>query len=146
MKAKHRREIFLARMSFVIFLVMILAIVIGLVCWGVSKRRLQESTQNTETETEKEFIMDFNKDLDTEIFDETQTPEDIYGEDGQVEVYYKTTQRVNLRVEANTDCNVLTTLDAGAQVMLLEEAGDWIKVSYGEQTGYIKLEYVTRVE
>lgn len=50
---------------------------------------------------------------------------------------------LRLREEASLDANVLDTLDAGARVVVLEDAEDgWYKVSYQEKTGYVSADYL----
>lgn len=54
-----------------------------------------------------------------------------------------TGDELRLREEPNTSCTVLTTLDAGTCVVVLEDAQDgWYKVSYQDQTGYLSADYV----
>lgn len=50
---------------------------------------------------------------------------------------------LRLREEPNTSCTVLTTLDTGTCVVVLEDAQDgWYKVSYQDKTGYLSADYV----
>ena len=43
-----------------------------------------------------------------------------------------------LREEANTTSNVLTNIYKGEKVEIVEKQGDWYKVKYGKNTGYLK--------
>lgn len=148
MKASHRRDVFIARVVFALFCLIVIGIIVGLVWAGVSRKKADKETQ-TQTETQKEFIMDFDKDLDSETISETQLGEEVYNEpegtDATV-VTLKTTQRVNLRSQPNTDCEVLCTLDVGTTVTLLGEEGEWARVQYNDQEGYIKSEFAAEVE
>ena len=57
-----------------------------------------------------------------------------------------TSSRLNLRIEPNTDCDVITVLPRNT-VISPEESGDgWIKVTFEGQTGYISSEYVDATE
>lgn len=148
MKASHRRDVFIARVVFALFCLIVIGIIVGLICVGVSKKKADQETQ-TETETQKEFVMDFNKDLDSELVLDTQYAEEVYNEPDTTDattVTLKTTQRVNLRSQPNTDCEVICTLDVGTTVTLLGEEGEWAKVQYNDQVGYIKSEFAAEIE
>ena len=60
---------------------------------------------------------------------------------------YASTATVNvsaarLRKEANTTSNVLTKIYKNEKVEILETEGDWYKVKYKNQTGYLKKDLV----
>ncbi len=50
---------------------------------------------------------------------------------------------VYLRSGPGTDYSALTILSGGTAVTLTGQSGDWYKISYGTQSGYMKAEYVT---
>lgn len=52
-----------------------------------------------------------------------------------------TTDTLNLRREASTDSDIILQLLEGEECELIEEDGDWYKVSYGDYTGYISKDY-----
>ena len=54
-----------------------------------------------------------------------------------------TTDRVNVRAEANTDSEKLGTLEAGAVVTRTGVDGDWSIIDYNGTTGYVKNEFLT---
>lgn len=54
-----------------------------------------------------------------------------------------TTDRVNVRAEANTDSEKLGTLEAGAVVTRTGVDGDWSMIDYNGTTGYVKNEFLT---
>lgn len=56
---------------------------------------------------------------------------------------YVSSDGINFREEPNTDSKVLKTFLQNAQVTILEEQGEWYKVTYKEQTGYILKMYVS---
>lgn len=141
MKASHRREIFLARLVFVIICLILIGGIVALVLHGVNKRAAMEATQTSaETESDTQvLIMDLGDratEAPTETAVETEPPV----------VKLKTTRRVNLRPQPSTDGNPITTLEAGTVVTLIEEEGEWAHVQYGEQTGYLKKEFAAEVE
>ena len=43
-----------------------------------------------------------------------------------------------LREEANTTSNILTNIYKGEKVEILEKNGEWYKVKYGSNVGYLK--------
>ena len=51
-----------------------------------------------------------------------------------------------LREEANTTSNVLTNIYKGEKVEIVEKQGDWYKVKYGKNTGYLKKDLLKEVE
>ncbi len=54
------------------------------------------------------------------------------------------TQNLNLRDKPSTsDSNVITQLNNGATVNILEELDGWYKVSYGNNEGYVSKQYLT---
>ena len=68
---------------------------------------------------------------------QTQTPE-------VVEMTYMwTTDGVNLRSEPNTDSAVVTVLGVGTQVRMIGEEDGWVKVSFNDQEGYIRADFLT---
>lgn len=58
---------------------------------------------------------------------------------------YKTKSNLNLREQPNTECNILVMINLGDTVTLIEEAGEWFKVSYNDKEGYVKAEYLEEV-
>ena len=54
---------------------------------------------------------------------------------------------VNVRVEPNTDCEIVGKIYDGCAATILERVDDWYKIESGNVEGYIKAEYfVTGVE
>ena len=49
-----------------------------------------------------------------------------------------------LREENNTDSEILTNIYENEKVEILEEKDGWYKVKYGDNTGYVKKEYITK--
>ena len=68
--------------------------------------------------------------------------DDAQGTENDV-TYVWTTTGVNLRSEPNTDCQIVVVLDAQAQLEVLSDEGDWLKVSYNGNEGYVSSEFVT---
>lgn len=48
---------------------------------------------------------------------------------------------VNVRAEANTSANVLGKINEGTEYTVLDKAGDWFKISYNGETGFVFAEY-----
>ena len=55
---------------------------------------------------------------------------------------YITSDKVNLRKEANVDSEVIEELELGSTVKVVEDQGNWLKVQKGEEEGYIRSLYV----
>lgn len=53
---------------------------------------------------------------------------------------------LNLRAAAKSGSKVLRTIPQGAAITVLEQSGKWARVSFGSDTGYVKLEFLTLQE
>ena len=135
MKKSHRKDVIIARIIFAAMCVALVAIIIGLVML-VRAHKSEKATQQmgqTQTQTQREeWVPDV-----VEPETQTQTPE-------VVEMTYMwTTDGVNLRSEPNTDSAVVTVLGVGTQVRMIGEEDGWVKVSFNDQEGYIRADFLT---
>ncbi len=135
MKKSHRKDVIIARIIFAAMCVALVAIIIGLVML-VRAHKSDKATQRmeqTQTQTQsEEWVPDV-----VESETQTQTPE-------VVEMTYMwTTDGVNLRSEPNTDSAVVTVLGVGTQVRMIGEEDGWVKVSFNDQEGYIRADFLT---
>ena len=133
MKKSHRKDVIIARIIFAAMCVALIAIIIGLVML-VRAHKSDKATQQmeqTQTQTQsEEWVPDV-------VEPETQTQE-------VVEMTYMwTTDGVNLRSEPNTDSAVVTVLGVGTQVRMIGEEDGWVKVSFNDQEGYIRADFLT---
>ena len=135
MKKSHRKDVIIARIIFAAMCVALVAIIIGLVML-VRAHKSDKATQQmeqTQTQTQSEKLMPDVVEPETQ----TQTPE-------VVEMSYMwTTDGVNLRSEPNTDSAVVTVLGVGTQVRMIGEEDGWVKVSFNDQEGYIRADFLT---
>lgn len=142
MKKSHRKDVIIARIIFAAILLLLIAIIVGLVSLALSAGKKKEEPPKQEpTQTQQYFVVDPNQE-DTEIESESE-PETMEEEPETVTV--RTTRRVNLRTEPNTDCEVITVLEADTHLVLQQEADGWAEVLYNDRTGYISMEYVEYV-
>ena len=133
MKKSHRKDVIIARIIFAAMCVALVAIIIGLVML-VRAHKCDKATQQMEqTQTQsEEWVPDV-----VEPETQTQTSE-------VVEMTYMwTTDGVNLRSEPNTDSAVVTVLGVGTQVRMIGEEDGWVKVSFNDQEGYIRADFLT---
>ena len=135
MKKSHRKDVIIARIIFAAMCVALVAIIIGLVKL-VRAHKSDKATQQmeqTQTQTQsEEWVPDV-----VEPETQTQTSE-------VVEMTYMwTTDGVNLRSEPNTDSAVVTVLGVGTQVRMIGEEDGWVKVSFNDQEGYIRADFLT---
>ena len=56
------------------------------------------------------------------------------------------TNGVRVRKDASTDSEILTNLNNGATVDVIETSGDWYKVKYENQEGYMYKKFITVTE
>lgn len=54
------------------------------------------------------------------------------------------TSAVRLRGEANTEAKIITNIYENEEVDILSETGDWYKVKYKDNTGYVKKEFINK--
>ena len=52
------------------------------------------------------------------------------------------TDTLKLRKEASTDSDVLSLLNLGEKLEVIEKAGDWYKVKVNNKTGYVSKDYI----
>ena len=135
MKKSHRKDVIIARIIFAAMCVALIAIIIGLVML-VRAHKSDKATQQmeqTQTQTQsEEWVPDV-----VEPETQTQTQE-------VVEMTYMwTTDGVNLRSEPNTDSAVVKVLGVGSQVRMIGEEDGWVKVSFNDQEGYIRADFLT---
>ena len=135
MKKSHRKDVIIARIIFAAMCVALVAIIIGLVML-VRAHKSDKATQQmeqTQTQTQsEEWVPDV-----VEPETQTQTSE-------VVEMTYMwTTDGVNLRSEPNTDSAVVTVLGVGTQVRMIGEEDGWVKVSFNDQEGYSRADFLT---
>ena len=137
-KSKHfRKDVILARIIFAVLCI----VIIVLITMGVSalKKTLNAgNTEEAEPQTQQYDIPEFE---DTE--EVTEVLEEVIEE---IVVYAKTTAKVNMRVEPNTNCEVLASVPAATKTLLVEEVDGWYKVVYNEKEGYIREDYIELVE
>lgn len=164
MKKSHRREIFIARVTFAIFLVvvaLIVALIVVLVSSHLKKNKADDSSGKTpvtkeiekpssetipdQPETEGIIEEDTQKDTEPSVDDNGgETDNGQGGDDVQGSTASRwTTDSVRFRVEPNTECEVITGLSAGTEVEFISEADGWSQVKYNGHTGYISSEYLS---
>lgn len=138
MKKSHRRDVIIARIVFAVILLLLIAAIVVLVSWALSKRTPAEETETqTETQTQQYFVIDPNQ----QDVEEPQTETEV-----TLTITVQTTKRVNLRTEPNTECDVITVLDAGTTLILQGESDGWAQVLYNDQVGYVSTDYIVEVE
>lgn len=143
MKKSHRKDVIIARIIFAVMCIVLIAIIVGVVMLirgrqGVSQADSQKQQTQVQTQIQSQ-MPDTTADTDIPDVPETQT------EDTQSYeiVYMWTTDGVNLRSEPNTECSVVTVLEQGTQVRMVGEEDGWVKVSYNNQEGYIRADFLT---
>ncbi len=138
MKKSHRKDVMIARIIFAAMCIALVAIVIGVVMLVRShKSDKTPASQMTQTQTQSQ-MQDLTPD-DVIDIPETQTD----GTEADEMTYMWTTDGVNMRSEPNTDSAVITVLELGTQVRMIGEENGWIKVSYNDQEGYIRADFLT---
>lgn len=57
-----------------------------------------------------------------------------------------TTTTLRVREEPNTECEILALMPEGEEVEVIEDLGDWLKVSVDSEEGYVSADYVSVAE
>ena len=138
MKPSHRKDVIIARIIFAVMCLALVAIIAAVVVTISSHRKqakleeelkqLQEAQRQQEQETETPTYV---------------VPQPV--EEPVEEVYVRATANVNLRAEASTGAEILTTVEAGAEMVLISEENGWAQVTYNDQTGYVSTDFVETV-
>lgn len=148
MKKSHKREIFMARVIFAIFLVVV-ALIVALAVLLVSSHLKKDKPQKENPKT-SEQTSDNNTEPNTafEPGEDGITPDTTEPETDVPEQTNSrwTTTSVNFRTEANTSCDVIATLAEGTEVEWQSEENGWAAVTYDGKSGYISTEYLTDVD
>lgn len=55
-----------------------------------------------------------------------------------------TASELNFRESANTNANAIDVLYKGARVNIISEEGDWYKVKYNNEEGYVSKQYISK--
>ncbi len=134
-RSKHfRKDVIIARIIFLVLcIVLVVLISLGITALkGIGNENTAETTEELQT-TESNI-----PETEPETEPQTEAVETI--------TYAKTKANVRMRVEPNTNCDVITSVPTGTKTLLLEEAGDWYKVSYNGREGYIRGDYIEIVE
>ena len=117
MKKSHRKDVIIARIIFAAMCVALVAIIIGLVMLVRAHKSDKATQQMEQTQTQTSEVVEMT--------------------------YMWTTDGVNLRSEPNTDSAVVTVLGVGTQVRMIGEEDGWVKVSFNDQEGYIRADFLT---
>ena len=134
MKKSHRKDVMIARIIFAAMCIALIAIIAGVVMLVRAHRskptpnQVTQQTQSQRQDTTRNDVIDVPDTQDTQVAEMT---------------YMWTTDGVNLRSEPNTDCDVVTILEMGTQVRMIGEEDGWVKVSYNDQEGYIRADFLT---
>ena len=134
MKKSHRQDVMIARIIFAAMCIALIAIIAGVVMLVRAHRskptpnQVTQQTQSQMQDTTRNDVIDVPDTQDTQVAEMT---------------YMWTTDGVNLRSEPNTDCDVVTILEMGTQVRMIGEEDGWVKVSYNDQEGYIRADFLT---
>lgn len=150
MKSKHyRKDVIMARVIFGLFCIAVIALLVMGGMWlvkrGANNETNKPNTQNSESQLSENSQIESESESESES--ETQSETESETESEPVEVYGKiTASSLNLRKEANTSSDVLTSLKNGTKVLILEELTDWYKISYDGMEGYVSAKYVEIIE
>jgi len=142
MKKSHRKDVIIARIIFAAICLVLIGIIVSVILFVNGKRadgKKDDSMQQESQQTQVQNLPPVTENADlppvTEFTSESESQE--------TNPVIWTNSGVNLREAPNTDCAVITVLDAGTQLELLGEEEGWVKVSYNGQEGYVSVDYIT---
>lgn len=169
-KSKHfRKDVVIARIIAALLLVICISVIsfaISLLTKSSDKDDVGNNTQNMLDTQDSQELQDTQDEQDTQDVQDTQDmqdSEDMNAGTGGSEptddnsdvntnpeisesVYVKTTTRIKLRVEPNTECETLDRINGGTKLLVLDTLDGWYQVSYNGQIGYISADYARVVE
>ena len=104
-----------------------------------------KQTESQESASSNTTVVEENED---DMKEEKEEPQEIEEEDSEEEidesqlVPMKTTSNVNLRMEPNTDCEIIVVIPGGTEVQMISNENGWAKVKYEDEVGYVNGEYL----
>lgn len=101
---------------------------------GAADDQSSESGEGSETSE--------GKDSEAETDDTENADEDVLDLDESKAIVMKTVSNVNLRKEANTDCEVLQVISKGTELKKYAEENGWALVKVEDKVGYVSAEYI----
>ncbi len=107
---------------------------------------IEETSQNS-TEAETQTTEDTQTTEETQATEETQKDDSEKEEESDDETgTVKTKDICNVRKEPSTDAELLGKVDIGVKLKKLGTEGDWTKVEFQDQVGYIKSDLLKTVK
>lgn len=141
MKKSRRKDVLIARIIFAVVCVLLILIIAGAVV--LIRQRLESGKKESQSQSVDQETQD--EDTQGAVPGEDQQPEPEPSQAGDTHKILRTTSDVRLRKEPNTDCEVVTVLDAGTMLEMLGEEPGWAFVDYQGQTGYVSTDYLEEV-
>lgn len=133
----QRKDVLIARLSFVLLIVLIIGIIVSVATRISASRKNQKQIAEVVEETqETEEIEVDNTEFSAIVVEPT---EEVVEE---TVTYVKTTAQVNFRKDPTTDGELISTIEAGEEMVLEDEADGWSKVTYQGETGYVNSDFV----
>lgn len=97
-----------------------------------------QSAENSDVSAEESEVDEGDAETQDEETQEVEEPE----LDESKAVVMKTISNVNLRKEANTDCEVLQVVSKGTELKKYAEENGWALVKVDDRVGYVSAEYI----
>ena len=169
-KSKHfRKDVIIARIIAALILIVLIALIVTVVS-HFTKSSGNKDSQNTQSTQDVNNGNQDSEDKDTQNSEGqndpsndnpsnddpsnddpsnegSNTPQGSEDDTDVVEkVYVKTTARIRLREEPNTNCRTLEGINSGVELEVLETLDGWYKVSYNGKTGYVSADYTKIIE
>ena len=159
-KSKHfRKDVIIARIIAALILIVLIALIVTVVS-HFTKSSGNKDSQNTQSTQDVNNGNQDSEDKDTQNSEGqndpsnddpsnegSNTPQGSEENTDVVEkVYVKTTARIRLREEPNTNCRTLEGINSGVELEVLETLDGWYKVTYNGKTGYVSADYAKIVE
>ena len=141
-KKSHRKDVIIAR---IIFALLCLGMLVGIAAAVVHIRDhfAQKRSETVNTQNGNGASSEYINPLLPPVTENPETESAIVEmEDDSAQTLWTST-KVNLRENPATDATVLTVLTQGAELTLLGEEDEWVKVSYNGQAGYVKADFIT---
>lgn len=139
-KAKRQKEL-VRQFTYMVAGLIVLIIVIAMIVKGCGGDK--DNAKTPATETKPQVTTTANEEATTVPEETTEAQVDYSSLSGKT-MY--TTDILNLRTKASKKSDLIVHIPKGEKVKIISTDGEWCNVTYGDLTGYVKLEYLSETK
>jgi uncharacterized protein YgiM (DUF1202 family) len=137
MKKSHRKDVIIARIIFAVLCLILIILIVAAVNFIRGKLAENKPEEVSQTTEQTNYLPPETENPDLPPVTEST-------EDTEETIYIWTSEGVNLREKANTDCEVIAVLGSGTKLELLDQDEEgWSHVLFDGKEGYVSNDYIT---